>query len=197
VAEYNLYAMIYKLERGKEYHLNWDGIDNGKVKRADKEKDVKEKIMDTIDEEGEDAQTEETKDTDAQNETSKEKSKVNEEKIDEKKPEEEFSKKNEAEEVQAQPQEMTEEGESTFITEKKQHDISQKFASGIVDGLKEIKIRILPLSDGIEKLSGKKKFQGLFDVIVNGFLQAVTLKNDNLTKMLVPKSGIIYQENAQ
>lgn len=201
VAEYNVYAMIYKLERSKEYHLNWEGIDKGNIEKTDKEK----KKMETIEEEGEDGQTEETKDTEAKDKQSETMEEGKEETIEEKNvetmeekevPEGAFDKNKSEGGTQETKPSQAEGEEATFITEKKEENISQKFCTGILDGLREIKVRIKPLSDGIDKLSGKKKYQGLFDVISNGFLQAVTLKDDCLTKLLVPETGIVYQENA-
>lgn len=193
--------MIYKLERGIEYHLNWDAFDTGKVKRTDKDKTPK---MQEISEDKEGEDQDETEATEEKSESKKDD--ISQEGHEESKTEEmegetELKKKDHTEEVTGdqidEKKETREEEGPALITEKKEDDIKGKFASDLMDGFKEVEIRLIPLSDDIEKLSTKKKFQGLFDVVANGFLQAVTLKADHITKILTKETGYVLQENAQ
>lgn len=178
--------------------MNWDAIDNGKVKRAAKDAS-KDKELKTISEDKED--DDETEATDNKTDVGQE----HEDKDDKNELSEStqgFGKKDKPEEVMTEDKEheadeKKEVEEPTFITEKKEDDISGKFADGLLMGFKEIDIKIIPLSDDVEKLSTKKKFQGLFDVIANGFLHAVSLKSDHIVKLLVKDTGFVIQENAQ
>ena len=159
--------MLDKLE---EYHLHFeDSEDGSKILKRKKQKDKKDLEM---------IEEKEIEDDAGKRENEPKENKGGDEALDQ-------EKKGEAEE------------EKFFINEKKEDSIEDKFFPDLMKGLKGIDIRICPLSEDVEKMATKKKFQGLFDVIASGFLQsAVLFKNDEVKKILVPDTGIIYQENA-
>lgn len=161
VAEFNVYAMIYMLDKLEEYHLHFEDSPDGSLALK------KKKRPELIEEKPE------------------EKSEA---------PREPADKACEGEEAAGEPEAEP----KFFINEKKEDSIDDKFFPGLVQGLSGIEVRLCPVSDGLEKLSTKKKFQGLFDVVANGFLQSTALfKDDSVKRLLQPGSGVVYQENAQ
>ena len=78
--------------------------------------------------------------------------------------------------------------------EKKEEEVETTLFSGLVPGLTQIDIKFFPVSDPVEKLSKKKKFLEAFDIISNGFLSALDLREDPILK-LMKKDCLIYQEN--
>lgn len=90
--------------------------------------------------------------------------------------------------------------ERYFIEEEKEASIENKYFVGLLPGLTQTHISFLPLSDTLDKLSEKKKFQAHFDLIVQGFLSSGNIRSKDasvpLTKLLKP-SGLLYQENCQ
>lgn len=88
--------------------------------------------------------------------------------------------------------------ERYFIEEEKEDSIENKYFSGLLPGLTQTQVRFLPLSDTLEKISEKKKFQGLFDVVVQGFLASTSIRGDSTAlKKILKEDGILYQENCQ
>jgi hypothetical protein len=218
IAEFNVYAMTFKMEKLRDYHLTFDDEDPAKIdttkkkkpKGAAKEAEKKDKLEDIKEQEEDEKEEEEMKDKEAPEEEKNEKEKDAEEKeVDESKKGDESETKDETEasqhekdvaeekrrQAEVDKQEPIVKEEKFFINEKKEDSIENKFYSELVEGFRRIKVKIYPVSEDIEKLASKKKFQGLFDVISNGFLMGTTLKPDIYTKLLKP-DGVLYQENA-
>lgn len=201
--------MIYMLERLKEYHLNWDEDNLPVKKKKPASKKKQEETMEEIKEEFEEPDKEEAEES-TKNETIPEKKESTDELSN---PEDESKEPPTPEHPQPEANESSNEDglkipkidtnkhetliEGTaknLIEETKEESVEGKFFHGLLEGLSLHNYRIYPVSDNVEKISGKKKFQGFFDVVVNGFLQAVTLKSPAINKLLKP-DAVIYQEN--
>ena len=173
--------MIYKLEKLEDYHLKWDEEDKIKMKETEEErkkqaelKKKKKKEMDIIEEKpGEEEEEEEKEDKDA----TKEQKMV-------KKIEKERGGGSERQNL------ITLEPEN----QKNEEEVETTLFKGLVPGLSQIDIKFLPVSDPVEKLSKKKKFLEAFDIISNGFLAALDLREDHILKLMKP-GCLIYQEN--
>lgn len=87
-------------------------------------------------------------------------------------------------------------GRQELISLKKSEEEEEEstLCEELAAGLGKIDIKFFPVSFPVEKMSGKKKFQGLFDMVVNGFNTALDLRNDKIMKILA-KGATVYQEN--
>lgn len=61
--------------------------------------------------------------------------------------------------------------------------------------LKGAKIKIIPIFEDIEKISEKKKFQNLFDLVLLGFVHGAYIKKPEFPRIL-KKNGEVLVENA-
>lgn len=190
VAEFNCYSMVYKLEKMEDYHLDWEGEDTKKKEEAKLRHEEEERLK-------------------KQKAELEAKAKKEEEQVSE-----ESQQVNEIERQRAggrqnlitldakedQQQDIAENQPETHSDEKleqaKNSAVKEETTifEGLVPGLQKIVIRFKPISEPLEKMVTKKKYQQLFDIVSNGFLSALTLQNPEFTKILQPGAEV-YQEN--
>lgn len=177
IAEFNVHNIIQRLEKGTDYHINFE-------KEAKKEEPIKKDLQEI--------------EEDPDKEKEAEKEEQQEEEIQEKKQEKNANEENQPMdpsqevEIDEKLKDLDESKKEITQTEDK---IEREESKELLDGLKKINLKITPIFDTYQQLAKKKKFSQKFDVIVNGFLQATSLK-DTEFKKIMKEDCIIYQETA-
>jgi len=173
VAEFNCYNTIYTLEKLENYHLDWDEEDKIKAQETDEEiaklQAKKEGKLESIKEQPEE-------EDDNLNDTAEQK---------------EIKKIERDRKVAGDRQNLI----TLNVEDPIKKEEEDTFNRELLQGFKRVNIKIIPLSEPVEKLATKKKFNDKFDVASIGFLSALDTRTDGLEKIM-KNGGIVFQENS-
>eukprot|EP01016_Furgasonia_blochmanni_P011326 TRINITY_DN1508_c0_g1_i2.p1 TRINITY_DN1508_c0_g1~~TRINITY_DN1508_c0_g1_i2.p1 ORF type:complete len:344 (+),score=61.17 TRINITY_DN1508_c0_g1_i2:139-1170(+) len=173
VSIFNVHAMLHKMETLKEYHLDFDETSKPSAEPEKKQRNDK-KI---------DKPTEEIKEEDEDEEADVAINKENQ--------------KDEA--IKTPPPELPEETKQNEQKEDGKIDnrpIIFEEPSELLQGIKRMNIKILPISDDLERIAGKKKYGEFFDCVVVGLMFSNVLQSQAL-KPILKKGCTVFVENAK
>ncbi|KAL4428975.1 hypothetical protein ABPG74_011171 [Tetrahymena malaccensis] len=213
VTEFNLQYWLQMIEKQEEYHLTFtdpyrsDKNAEEKKKEA-KRMDAKKENEEIKEEENEEDDEEEEKKLDKKEkeEDKKEEQDKQEEKKDKKEGEEEEiplekpkdsvkQEENKKEDLSGLSPEEIEQRQKEYREKKEKEDyLKGSEIYDLLEGFKQMNIKIIPIFEELPKLTIKKKFQEFFDIGVVGFIQSGILKDNEFLK-LFNKDAFLYFEN--
>jgi Domain of unknown function (DUF4471) len=86
--------------------------------------------------------------------------------------------------IEEEQEKRRKEAESDLVFER---------AGDLLSGFKKLNVKVHLLTENLEGLSKRKRFEGLFDLVALGLLQQQEVKGSGLKKILKPK-GVVVQE---